>query len=53
VKITAVEASTFRSTDKGRGPAIEGVPDPIAGRIRPSEAPGLGLSVGAAFEPVS
>jgi L-rhamnonate dehydratase len=49
-------AEWVRTWDRATGrpaAAIEGVPDPIEGRIRPSEEPGLGISVGTAFEPVS
>ncbi len=30
--------------------AIEGIPEPVAGRVRPSEEPGLGIRRGEAFE---
>jgi L-rhamnonate dehydratase len=49
-------AEWVRTWDRAAGrpvPAIGGVPDPVAGRIRPSDEPGLGIAIGEAFEPIS
>jgi hypothetical protein len=46
-------AEWVRTWDRATGrprPALVGVPDPVGGRIAPSEEPGLGLSVGPGFE---
>jgi L-rhamnonate dehydratase len=46
-------AEWVRTWDRsaGRPPAaLEGVPDPQHGRVRPSDEPGLGISVGASLE---
>jgi len=48
-------AEWLRTWDRSDGrprPAIEGVPDPVGGTIRPSEEPGLGIRAGSAFEAV-
>lgn len=49
-------AEWVRTWDRATGrprPALDGIPDPLEGRIRPSEDPGLGLVRGAAFRAVA
>lgn len=46
-------AEWVRTWDRAAGrprPALDGVPDPVAGRIAPSEEPGLGWRVSELFE---
>jgi len=48
-------AEWVRTWDRATGrpkSAIEGVPDPVDGRVRPSEEPGLGIRIGEAFSPL-
>lgn len=52
-QVNTPAAEWVRTYDRAAGrprPALEGVPDPVGGRISPSEEPGLGLRISEVFE---